>query len=350
MKKNRFILIFCIFIGLGLVVSLFFIGMKKNKASDIQITTVKEEIIENNIEISGNVEAANQQTLYAAGDGTVKKVFVAVGDRVKKGQLLVQMDSTEQDYHLAKHDYDMEQKRISGALKEVELMKIQRYMYEQKVKDRQVYALYDGIIADLSVDDGDYLEAKDVIGTLVDRSYLKATVEIVENDVPKLEVGQKVFLDFPAYDKGTIEAVIESFPAVGVITSRGASVVEAVIRIDNPPEAIFPHFSFTGKIEITAPEKVLVLDKLAIIRKNGTTVVEKRMEDGSFKEIEVKVVPYGLNFVKIISGLSAFDEVKLQERPKSGSNKEKNQQGMMQPAGNKLGMPMGTPPSVRGGR
>ena len=350
MKKNKFVVVFFLVMGLSVVGVVLFLGMKKVPKADVQITSVKEEIIENTIEISGNVEAANQQTLYAAGDGTVKKVFVSVGDKVKKGQLLVQMDSTEQDYLLAKHDYDMEQKRISGALKEVELMKIQRYMYEQKVKDRQVYALYDGIIADLSVDDGDYLEAKDVIGTLVDRSYLKATVEIVENDAPKLLVGQKVFLDFPSYDKGTIEAVVESFPAVGVITSRGASVVETVIRIDNPPESIFPQFSFTGKIEITQPEKVLVLDKNALVRKDGKTFVEKLIGDNSFETLEVKTIPYGLGFVKVISGLAAFDKVKLQEKQKSGMLKAQNYSGNGQKSESRPAMPMGASSSSRGGR
>ena len=75
MKKNKFVVVFFLVMGLSVVGVVLFLGMKKVPKADVQITSVKEEIIENTIEISGNVEAANQQTLYAAGNGTVKKSF-----------------------------------------------------------------------------------------------------------------------------------------------------------------------------------------------------------------------------------------------------------------------------------
>src|SRR5574344_1295308 len=118
--------------------------------------------------------------------------------------------------------------------------------------DKSYIATFDGVIADLDADPGDYLEAKDSIGTLVDTSYLKAEVEIAETDVIKLKAGQKVEFTFPAYD-GTIEGYLVSYPAIGEVTTRGATVVKAVVRIDNAPSKILPNYSFTGKIQITEP-------------------------------------------------------------------------------------------------
>ena len=79
----------------------------------------------------------------------------------------------------------------------------------------------------LSVSEGDVVEAKDEVGTIINRDYMSASVEIVENDVHKLKKGQIVKFTFPAYEDLEVTGYVDSFPAVGRITSRGATVVDA---------------------------------------------------------------------------------------------------------------------------
>ena len=75
------IILICIF-----VVAFLIRNSKKSENQDNQTFTVRKEIFENVIEISGNISAAESQTLQAAGEGTVQKVFVKEGDFVKKGK------------------------------------------------------------------------------------------------------------------------------------------------------------------------------------------------------------------------------------------------------------------------
>ena len=279
---------------------------------------VRKETYENVIEIAGTVSAAKEQKLQAKNDGSVVEVFVKEGDSVKKGDVLLQVDDTTQVYNLAKLDYDLASTRITGATRQIQLMEVQRASLVQKVNDCKIVATFDGVIASWDADVGDYLEAKDSIGTLVDKSYLTAKVEVAETDVSKLRVGQKVQFTFPAYS-GTVEGYVVSFPAIGETTSRGATVVKATVRIDDVPDAILPNFSFTGKIQITEPETKLVVERYAIGPEKGESFVEVVERGGQTKKISVEVEPYSIEYVNVLSGLQGGEILKAQvDASKSG--------------------------------
>ena len=160
------------------------------------------------------------------------------------------------------------------------------------------------------------------IGTLVNLDYLTAEVEIPETDVAKLKVGQEVILEFNASSK-TGTGYVTGWPAIGELTSRGASVVKAQIRIDDYPEEILPNYSFTGKIQIEAPVENITVERYAIGYEDGQAYV---ILARTGEKQNVKVEPYGRNYVKVTEGLSG-GEMLLQasEIPKSGSAANRRQ-------------------------
>ena len=301
-------------------------GPAASMSSAAQTYTVRTETFRDVIEIAATIEAAQEQTLQVIGDGKVTAVYVREGERVKKGQTILQQDDTEQQYQLANHDYAMDQKRIAGAQRELALMQKQRAVLVQRIEDRKIIAQFDGIIAQFTTKPGDVFEIKDSVGVIVDRSYLKATVEVVETDAPKLRPGQAVSLTFPAYT-GTgrrggptvITGRVHSFPAVAAKTSRGASVVKAEIRVDDPPEVILPGYSFTGEIEIQAPQDVILVERAAIARQDGETYAMRLLPDGTPERITVEAVPYGRDLMRILSGAAPGDVLQhLTDAPPSG--------------------------------
>lgn len=315
LKKNQkkrlpvFVALAVIIFAGGAVFARKIIQNSKNSKSTVY--RVRTETYENAIEIAGTVSAAKSQTLKSLNDGTVIAVYKKEGDYVKTGELIVQLDDTEQQYNLANLDYEIsvaKQNQTSGKIK---LMQTQRKSLVRKIEDRRISATFDGIIASLDVDPGDYLEAKDSIGTLVDTSYLTADVEIAETDVSKLKIGQKVLFTFPSYDS-TVEGYLVSFPAIGTVTSRGATVVKAKVRIDDVPEQVLPNFSFTGKIYITEPEQKLVVERYAIGRESDKAFVEILERNGKTTRQEVKVEPYTTDYVSIVSGLQGGELLKEQ--------------------------------------
>lgn len=300
----------------------------KNK-SVLTTYTVRSELYENIIEIAGTVSAAKSQTLKSLNDGTVVGVYKKEGDAVQKGDLIVQLDDSEQQYNLANLDYEIAVAKRNQTAGKIKLMETQRNSLLRKIEDRKIVATFDGIIADLDVDPGDYLEAKDSIGTLVDTSYLTAEVEIAETDVAKLTIGQNVDFVFPAYG-GTVSGYLYSYPAIGEITSRGATVVKAKVRIDDVPDGILPNFSFTGRIQVTEPEEKLVVETYAVGRDGDSAFVEVLKDDGKTERIAVEVEPYGIDYVNVLSGLHG-GEILVAQRQAARSGRmsvsSKNQKG-----------------------
>lgn len=290
-----------------------------SKKSDNVTYRARLETYENVIEVSGTVKAAQEQTLQALSSGTVLGVFVKAGDHVKKGDIIMQLDDTEQVYNLEKQEYNMATKRVTGSARELKLMETERLSLVQKVNDRKVVATFDGVIADLDVAVGDSLEAKDSIGTLVNVDYLTAEVEIAETDVAKLKVGQEVLFTFPALPKKTVTGHVVGWPAIGEITSRGATIVKAKVRIDDYPSQILPNYSFTGKIQISEKEDFLVVERYAIGYENKEPYI---VDARTGQKKSVKVQMYGREYVKILEGAEDGEELKQLTVPKkSGQNR-----------------------------
>ncbi len=320
-RKARIIIICAaaiLVIGAGLVVLKTLLS---SKSSEKVYYTANVETYENVIEISGTIAAAQEQTLQALSAGTVTAVYVNEGDHVSKGDIIIQLDDSEQIYNLEKHDYNMATKRLTASERELKLLETERATLVQKVNERKVIATFDGIIADLKVSVGDSLAAKDKIGTLVNTDYLTAEVEVTETDVSKLEVGQKVTFTFPALSKKTVEGYVVGWPAIGEVTSRGATVVMVKLRIDDYPEAILPNFSFTGKIEISPTEEYVVVSRYAIGYENKEPYVV--LAKGEQKK-SVKIQPYGMEYVKVLEGLEGGEVLLQQSTPKqSGMNRNR---------------------------
>lgn len=331
-------------ISLGVVI-LILVGLVAAKAIATKVKTantnykVFSETYENVIDVAGVVSAAQEQTLQALSDGTVVGVYVKQGDSVKKGDVIIQLDDTEQQYNLSKHDYDMEQTRITGNKRQLALQQTQRLSLVQKIAERKVTANFDGIIADIDVELNASLEAKDSVGTLVDVSYLIADVEIAETDVAKLKAGQKVEFTFPACSE-TVKGYVVSWPAIGEVTSRGATVVEARLRIDDYPSSILPNFSFSGEIKIADDETYLLVSKYAVGRENGQAYVVKTKNK---EKVSVKVLPYSSDYVKIVEGdIAEGDELVAQSASKSSGSKRGGMGGG--PGGGGPGGAGGPPP------
>lgn len=334
-----------LFVITALIIGCFTKKTANNSPKSVAVTyTVKSDVYENIIEIAGTVEAADEQKLQALSDGTVLGVYVKKGDRVKKDATIIQLDATEQEYNLARLDYQIASTKITGSAREIDLLYKQRLSLLQRIEDRKVKATFSGIIADLNVAVGDSLEAKDSCGTLVNIDYLIAEVEIPETDVSSLKVGQKVEFSFPAY-KGVVIGHVISWPAIGEVTSRGATVVKAKIRIDDYPKEILPNYSFTGKIVITEPEDVFFVEREAVGKDPNGTFVE--LVDTN-ERIYVKVAPYARGFLKIEEGIRDGVALKAQKTPTPSGTKKKSQSNNgnngKNAGGKNKGGPMGGPP------
>ena len=152
---------------------------------------------------------------------------------------------------------------------------------------------------------------------------------------------------FPAYEDRIVKGYVVSYPAIGTITQRGATVVKAEVRIDNPPQEILPNYSFTGEIEITAPVTVTLVERNAIGYEDGKAYAEILNKDGTNSKVDVEVQQYDSSYVKIVSGLKPGDRVLNLGANRSGTLRINNTSGSSNR--NQGGMPMGGMSGMGGG-
>lgn len=319
-NKKKLKKILKIFIPCCIVlVVIFFIWPSKKNDKGFSTSKVKKEIIKNQIQVSGYIEAAQRQQLQAPGEGIVKIVNVKEGDYIKKGSLIFALDTAYQEMQVAKQQFAIAQEEINGASKRLNLMKKELELLTKQLHDRSVYAKFDGIIASLNLMEGIYAKPKDYFGTVIDRSYLKATIGISETDASRLALNQKVLLTFQALPGQEFTAKVVGYPSIANLNQqRGVIVIDAKIRMDNPSEKILPGYSFSGKIIVGDDEEVLLVEQSAISYNQGVPFVERINSDGSTEKINVEIQPYMHGFIKIVSGLNEGDVLKNNESNRMG--------------------------------
>ncbi len=277
----------------------------KAPVSKIKETEVKvyESSFTTTIDLSGFVEPYDIQNVILRSTGTVTDVFVTEGDSVKKGDALIAIDNTNQLYEVASIEAEIDKAKLSGSLRELELLELRLKSASNKLDYTQAYANFDGVIASVKVSQGDYFDAGSSAMTLIDRSKLKATVEIDEIDMQHIRIGQTAELIFDSYPEKPLVGEVTYIPMLGKYTNQGIGVMEVEITIDDPPASIAPGYTFEGAI-VSEGETVLTLlpQNALTVSRGGVTTVTKKLADGTTKSVVVTVKYLGEGISQLLSG------------------------------------------------
>jgi multidrug efflux pump subunit AcrA (membrane-fusion protein) len=287
--------------------SLPFLGTSKKastaaaNAAPVEVT-VRQLQFSQVIDISGSVEAYQTQKVVFRSTGAVTGVFVKEGDRVVKGQLLATIDDTSQSYNLRNIESQIEQAKLEGSVRQLELLEMQRTMSRNNLDYTKAYANFDGVVASVKASQGDYFSAGDVAMVVIDRSKLKATVEIDEIDIQNVHTGMKALLTFDSVEGKTVESSVTYIPMIGRTTNQGIGVLDVEITIGSPPAAVSPGFTFAGTITSEEPKTMLVVSTSAVTTARGVSTVRKKAADGNPVPVTVTTKYLGEGMSEILTG------------------------------------------------
>lgn len=68
---------------------------ESKQAIPVEIMVLKSQVIDKTIEYTANLAPFEENHLASSSPGKIEKIYVEIGDKVKKGQILVQMDRTQ---------------------------------------------------------------------------------------------------------------------------------------------------------------------------------------------------------------------------------------------------------------
>lgn len=265
--------------------------------------TVDELTITQTIDLSGIVEPYDIQKVVFRSTGAVTGVFVKEGDSVKKGDLLATIDDTSQQYEIANIKNLIASAKLEGSVNQVTLYEMQLKLRQNLLDYTRIRANFDGVVASLSLDEGDWAEAGAVVMILVDTSRLKATVEIDEIDMQSVTTGMTATLDFDAIPNEKVEAIVDYIPLLGRTTTQGIGVKDVELLIDNPPLGISSGYTFAGTLNVSEEKVALVIPSIAITTdSSGVSSVRKKGVDGNPVKVTIKVAYLGEGMSEVLSG------------------------------------------------
>ena len=232
------------------------------------------------VEAVGTSRAVLSAELHAASSGEVVAVNFEPGQFVKKGEVLVELDSREERLAVnlarikledAERLYERYQRSSdSGAVLPTTLdtartaMETARLELEQAkiaLADRSVKAVFDGHVGVSEVDPGDRVGPETMITTLDDRSSLLVNFEVPEAYIGEFRVGETIRLDtwsqsMPAFDGDVVDIGSRIDPRNRTFVARA--------RVDNSDDLLRPGMSFriTGDVE---GERFAVVSETAVL-------------------------------------------------------------------------------------
>lgn len=255
------------------------------------------------IDVSGYVEPYDTQETKFRSTGAVTGVFVKEGDRVLKGDLLASIDNTQQLASLQDIRDQIEEAELNGSERELALLRLRETSAENSLDYTNLYAAFDGEVASVDVSEEDYFEAGDSVITIVDRSKLKATVEIDEIDMQYVRLGQEADLVFEARPDIVVKATVSYIPMLGRYTSQGIGVADVELLIEDPPEGIMPGFTFEGTLEAEEDVTMLLVPQNAITRgRGGSQTVDVKRADGTIETVSIRTEYLGEGLSELLSG------------------------------------------------
>ena len=218
------------------------------KVEKVQVMPLIIAELEREVVLPSTLEGYDNMKVSSSVSGIIDDILVDVGDKVKKGQLLVKMDPTQ--YTTTKLSYanlGVEMQRME-ALKEAGSISQQIYdqtktQYDQLKEQLVLYeantfvrADFDGVISARNFEPGELCAGQPIL-QLTQINKLKAYINVQENYFPALKAGMKLTLTSDIYPGESFPATVEVvYPTID--PSSHTFVVKVVIA--NAKELLRP--------------------------------------------------------------------------------------------------------------
>jgi macrolide-specific efflux system membrane fusion protein len=275
MKKRFFIL-------LGLAVAAgaayYFFSSNSKKETTYLTESVTRGNVEKTVVASGSVESVNEVDVGAQASGKITKLYAKLGQEIKKGEMIADIDSTTQintlntkkaalvsyqaqlkakktAYDVALSSYNRlsklytqkatsldslntakstldnakaEMEAIEANIKQAE---IEVNTAETNVSYTKITAPMDGTVISVPVSEGQTVNANQTTPTIVtiaDLSKMKIKPEISEGDITKVKAGQEVSFTILSDSQTVYHSVIDSVDPANTTTSDSSSTSSSI--------------------------------------------------------------------------------------------------------------------------
>jgi len=243
---------------------------------EVKIAKVRNADIPQTSTYTATVESDIKNNIAPNTPLRIEKIYVDVGDVVRKGQVLVQLDASSlRQMKLQVENQQVEFNRTSqlyevgGASKaEYDNAKMQldvlSTQYRQLVQNTQLTAPINGVITARNYDDGDMYSGNPIL-TVEQTNPVKLIINISENFYKLVKKGQSVDIQLDAYEGESFTGQITIvYPTIDVTTHT----FPVEITINNNNQKVRPGMFARATVNFGNANHVLVPD-MALVKQIG---------------------------------------------------------------------------------
>src|SRR5437867_1445793 len=185
-----------------------------------------------------------------------------------------------QEYNAAEAAYDVAKNTYESSLHEIERAQASSSQARDQLSKTTIYSPMDGTITVLNSKLGERLVATNQFaGTEVmrvaDLSHMQAVVDVNENDVVNVKLGDKASIKIDAYAdrkfKGVVQQIANTGKTTGAGTQEEVTNFEVKIRINDHDVALRPGLSCTADIETSLVKDAVAVPMQSVTIRTGDT-------------------------------------------------------------------------------
>lgn len=243
----------------------------------VRLETVFVQPVEQTQEFTATVEANAVNNILPSMPLRIERIYVEIGDEVKAGQLLVQMDSanlkqskTQLDNLQLEYDRQAALYGVGGTSKQIldaqkTQLDVARTSYENLKENTQLRSPIDGIVTARNYDNGDMFGGSPVL-TVQQVKPVKLIINVSEGFYTQIKPGMEVKIRFDVYkDEEFTGKVSLVYPTIDAATRT----FPVEIKLDNKDMRVRPGMFARVTVNFGTENRV-VLPDLAVVKQTGS--------------------------------------------------------------------------------
>src|SRR5689334_9241824 len=201
-------------------------------------------------------------------------------DLKRADDMYVKKTISIQEYNAAQAAYDVAKNTYESSLHEIERAQASSSQARDQLSKTTIYSPMDGTVTVLNSKLGERLVATNQFaGTEVmrvaDLSHMQAVVDVNENDVVNVKLGDKANIKIDAYGDRKFNGVVQQIANTGKTTGTGTQEevtnFEVKIRVDDHDVALRPGLSCTADIETDMVKDAVAVPMQSVTIRTGNS-------------------------------------------------------------------------------